>query len=521
MTERIRKIIYMIFLFFTGLFIISSFFLRAEYSYPVYGDSAILNKQNPGVFLLLICLLGILSLGIYKLCLRLNQYSKKIVIPAILLLSFGLQAAVIFLLPAIPNADSETVLKLAKNILYNKDYSSFQTGGYLYAFPYNFSIVLYLEALLAVFPDSYLVIKTFNILFSLATAFLIYLIFKEIRNRPKDKEEYGVLVFAALYLPSLFMCNYIYNDIIATAFFTGAIYFMIRFVKAGSLKYILASSILLSLGNYFRGVGILILIAAVIYVLLNKKKLGWKRIVGGVCIAVALFQIPAWVQDTVLLKTNIISESTDKNSAPVSMWLNIGINLKRFGFWDNRESYRIYQTKANYNKEKSDELFKEEIRNKISSASFYELTQMYYKKVLWTWTEGTYQVDKYGIGNDASGNNKRKTGQSNIGGSYCYTTFATDLLKGKSVYRSALLWVMYVMNFLMYCFIFIRLVGGIKRKRPDEVFLVLIILGFIGFYLLWEIKSRYIYPVYPLLILLSFLGYRDAFEHIQKLGGKP
>ena len=99
---------------------------------------------------------------------------------------------------------------------------------------------------------------------------------------------------------------------------------------------------------------------------------------------------------------------------------------------------------------------------------------------------------------------------------YSYTTFATDLFKGDSKYRSGLLWILYVMNFLIYCFIFIRLISGIKFKRFDEVFLILVILGFIGFYILWEIKSRYIYPVYPLLIVLSYMGFKDAYDFMVK-----
>lgn len=33
----------------------------------------------------------------------------------------------------------------------------------------------------------------------------------------------------------------------------------------------------------------------------------------------------------------------------------------------------------------------------------------------------------------------------------------------------------------MYCFIFIRLISGIKAKRFDEVLLILIILSYMGF----------------------------------------
>ena len=85
-----------------------------------------------------------------------------------------------------------------------------------------------------------------------------------------------------------------------------------------------------------------------------------------------------------------------------------------------------------------------------------------------------------------------------------------------SIYRSGLIWILYVMNFLMYCFIFIRLISGIKFKKFDEVFLILVILGFIGFYILWEIKSRYIYPIYPLLIVLSYMGFKDAYDFMLK-----
>ncbi|MGP3787623.1 hypothetical protein [Paenibacillus sp. 1A_MP2] len=80
----------------------------------------------------------------------------------------------------------------------------------------------------------------------------------------------------------------------------------------------------------------------------------------------------------------------------------MGINLERFGFWDNMESYQIYQRDANYNKAESTELYKQEIERKLSEASLSDLAQMYYKKIIWTWTEGTYQMDRYGIGNESS-----------------------------------------------------------------------------------------------------------------------
>jgi hypothetical protein len=512
MLELIKKTIYLIFIFFIGLFIVSSFFIRAKYNNFLYGDKPILQNQKLGIFILLIVLLILLSIVLYKLCLKFNKYSKKMVILITLLFSLAIQIVIIFLFTKLPTADSQTVLSLAINMLYKNDYFTFQTGGYLYMFPFNFSTVLYLKTLLAIFPNNYLVIKIFNILFTLVITLMIYFIYKEINYKSKEND-YGVLIFAATYIPSLFMSNYIYNDIIATAFLTTAIYFLIKFVKKKSIKYIIFSSILLSIGNYFRNIGVIVLIAGVIYILLNMREIRMKRVITSFCVLGVLFNIPSWTQNTFLQENHIVDESVSKNSAPIYMWLNMGMNEDTIGYWDNMKSYNIYQRQADYNKEKSTELFKAEIENKLSSMGFSGLAKMYYEKIIWTWTEGTYQIETFGIGNESSSSNAR---MGRVESAYSYTTFATDLFKGDSVYRSGLLWILYVMNFLMYCFIFIRLISGMKSKRFDEVFLILVILGFIGFYILWEVKSRYIYPVYPLLIVLSYMGFKDAYDCISK-----
>ncbi|OOM06451.1 glycosyltransferase family 39 protein [Clostridium saccharobutylicum] len=516
MLEVIKKTIYLVLIFFIGLFIGSSFFIRAKYNSTVYGDAPILQSQKIDVFILLIVLLTLLSIALYKLCLKFNKHSKKIVIPVTLLFSFVIQIVIIFTFTKLTEADSQTVLGLALNMLYKNDYSTFQSGGYLYMFPFNFSIVLYLKTLLAIFPDNYLVIKIFNIIFTLVTTLMIYLIYKEVNYKSKEND-YGVLIFAATYIPSLFMCNFIYNDIIGTAFLTSAIFFIIKFVKEKSLKYIIIASILLSIGNYFRSVGVIILIAAGLYILLNLKIIGIKKLMTSFCVLAVLFNIPGWTQNVILQSTHIVNESVTKNSAPIYMWLNMGINKETFGYWDNMESYNIYQREGNYNKEKSTELFKEEIKNKLSDLTFSDLAEMYYKKIVWTWTEGTYQLERDGIGSEASFNQGQGMKMNMVTASgYSYDTYVSNLFKGDSKYRSGILWISYVMNFLMYCFIFIRLINGVKSKKIEEVFLILVILGFIGFYILWEIKSRYIYPVYPLLIVLSYMGYKDVYDFISK-----
>lgn len=509
----IKKILYFILVFFIGLFVTSSFFVRAEYNFFRYGDRAVFERQNLGVFILLIVFLILLIIVLYKLTLRLNKYSKKNVIAVTLFASFLIQVIIMFILPKEPIDDSRKVLSLAMDMLYNNDYSSFKVGGYLYMFPFNFSTVLYLETLLAILPDTYFVLKLFNIFFSIITTLMIYLIYKEINHKSKEND-YGVLIFAAAFIPSLFMVNYIYNDIIATAFLTTAVYFITRFVNEKYIKYIIIAAILLSIGNYFRAIGAIFLTAAAIYILLNAKQIGIKKIVISFSVMGLLFNVPGWTENIILQANHIVSESITKNSAPIYMWLNMGINKERLGFWDNEQSYRIYEVKGKLNKEKSKELFKKEIKNKLSNMSFSELIKMYYKKIVWVWTEGTYQIDNFGIGTPKI--YKVSAKKFLVQMPYSYDTFATKLFQGDSKSRRGLLWIVYVISFLMYLFIFVRLIKEIRTRRFDEVFLVLIFLGFIAFYILWEIKSRYIYPVYPLLIILSYTGFKDSYAFMSK-----
>lgn len=509
MLKVINKTIYSILLFFMLLFFVSSFFIRAKYNYFIYGDRPVLTPQKPGIFFLLIPVILIIGFLLYNICLKLERFNSRLIVSAALLLSFLLQLGFILAFPRLPTDDSMIVHTIALNMLYKKDYSSFNLCGYLHMFPFNYGMVLYIMTLLKLFPDKYLIIKIFNICFSLITTLMIYKINKLISCKPGEKD-YGIIFFAATYIPGIFMSNLIYNDTISTAFFTCSIYFMIKFVKTRAIKYLVISSFLLAIGNYFRSIGLIILIASIMYIILNINTLKPKLISAAVVILILSINIPGFTQNYYLQKANIISGSVKENSAPVHMWLNMGLNFEKIGFWDDFRSYRIYCVDAGHNKQQSEKLFKESIIRKASNATIGELLSHYYKKLLWTWTEGTYQIERYGLGNDVN----TVGGKRPRHGGYEYRTFATSLFKDDSIYRSGMNWLLYTINFLMYVFIIFGLLEEILSQKFDQLLLVLIVLGIMAFYLVWEIKSRYLYPIYPILIILSYQGFKRAHSFI-------
>ena len=507
MLKMVKATIYMILIFFTVLFIASSFFVRAKYNYYIYGDRPVLTKQEPAIFFMLILIISTAGFFFYKISLKFDKYHKRIVVPGSILISFLLQIGFVLAFPRLPTDDSKTVYTLALNMFYHKDYSSFGECGYLHMFPFNYGTVLYIMVLLKLFPDSYLVIKIFNILYSLVTTLMIYKINK-LLDCKSAYNDYGILFFAATYIPGIFMSNFIYNDTIATSFLISSIFFLIKFVKRKAVKYLAVSALLLSTGNYFRSIGLIFLIAAIIYIILNINILKPKKVIISVLILIFTFNIPGLAENYYLQKANIISDSVRENSAPFHMWLNMGMNFEKLGFWDDFKSYNIYRIDAGHNKQLSIKLFKQEIKEKISNTTIGGLLSHYYKKLIWTWTEGTYQIERYGFGNDIDTSDKNCPRH----GGYKYRTYATNLFKDASICRSAMNWTLYVINFLMYLFILYRLISGIKAGKYEELLLVLIVLGIIAFYLIWEIKSRYIYPVYPILIVLSFQGFKNVYE---------
>ena len=517
MSEQLKRIFYCILLLFVGFFIEASFFVRAEFNYYLYGDNPIIQRQKLWILVLFLILLLLISIIMHLLCLKLNKVNKRLVIPITLLISFSIQLWIIMNFSVLPTADSLKLLTIASDMLNKSDYSAFQKGGYLFEFPYNFSMVLYFKALFTFFHENYFAIKVINILFTLTTTFMTYLIYLELREKSEDND-FGILIFAATFLPSLFMCNYIYNDVIATAFFTASLYFFIKFVNDRGMMKLVLASILLSFGNYLRNIGAIYLIAVGIYLLLSVKRLGVRKLVTAFLILLILFMIPDRAQNLALNTTHKVNESIYKNSAPIHLWLNMGINMERFGFFDHKQSYKIYEMKAKYNKTLSKELFRKEIRRKLKEATVRDVVDMYFRKIIWTWTEGTYQIDRYGIGVDpAAVKNKKML----IMGGYEYPTYATDLFNRDNRYRSILLWVLYGMNFLIYGFVLIRLLYCIRNKKYAEVLPVIILLGFIGFFILWEIKSRYIYPVYPILLILSYQGYTNVYDYLRKRKKAP
>jgi hypothetical protein len=464
-----------------------SLWRRAEYCGYKHGDNPVWIPQDTLMLLITAGFLFCVLLAMYRLGARMNRMGRRYVTGNVLYLSLAVQVLYITLLPADQFADQTAVNRIAQELI-NRDFRAFQRGGYLYQYPNNIGITLALSLVYRLFPQSMLVPKLLNAICSTVTSYLVMRIYEESIPGRRGRS-YGILLLSGFFLPMILLNNLVYNDIYATTLFAAAVYYAIRFSKSWKWRHLLWSGIFVSLGNFMRQLGLIFLIAIVLFLLLKRAEP--LKILVFIGMILALFKLPtAWVNSWLLDKEQI-KEPIGMNSVSIHMWIHMGMNEERFGYWDNSFSYNIYLREGGQNKEKSAKIYSGLISGNLKGERLVKTVKVYIKKNLWLWTEGTYQAEYYGIGSWG----------------YLYPTFASRFIENNEAVRDLVRWIMHAGNFTMLLLALYGLVVGLREGKSYPLILpAIVLLGFIGFYTLWEIKPRYIYPASPYLILMCYYG---------------
>jgi len=492
--SRIPLVILTVFL---ACILTASMFWRAEYCSYRHGDSPAWISQNVLLLLVTAGVIFCVSLGIYGLCSELNHRSKNLAAGNILYLSFAVQVLYVILIPTEQFADQKTVNVIAQEVI-NGKFGAFRRGGYLYQYPNNIGIVLMLSLVYRLFPRSMLVPKILNAVFSTITSYLVIRIYEE-SDPARRNRSLSILVYSGFFLPVILLNNLVYNDIYATTLFTAAVYYAVRFSRSQRWKHLLLCGLFIAAGDFVRKLGVIFLIAVTLFLFIQGTKPG--KIFAFMGMTILLFRLPLICVNGWLLGNGIITEPVGMNSVPIHMWIHMGMNDKKFGYWDDGYSYGIYLREGRQNKAQSAQIYYGLIRNRLRGNNLIKTLGVYVTKNFWLWTEGTYQAEYYGIGNWG----------------YLYPTFFSGLLADSQETRDVLRWIMHADNFLILLVSLYGLVTALRDKKYFTVILPsIIILGFIGFYTLWEIKPRYIYPAYPYLMLLFNYGMNRLVPHFLK-----
>ena len=109
-------------------------------------------------------------------------------------------------------------------------------------------------------------------------------------------------------------------------------------------------------------------------------------------------------------------------------------------------------------------------------------------------------------------------------GGYLEKTRVSDFFEQRLERREIFKLPMYFGNIISLFTILIFTTYVIWKRKwsliTRESILVLLLLAFISFYLIWEVKPRYIYPVYPYFLLLFFISFIKLLNVKRQLGSQ-
>lgn len=445
-----------------GMLIINSVYLYTDM--PAFKINNIFNYI--GILINVLLFLGLIVID--KLVI--GKYFKKRYIDIIIfLIYFVIEYIYIKIVPLKPFSDMQYVTEIAlSNFKNNIDY--------LKIYPNNLPIAIIFNLIFRITSYKIIYIKIFNIICNILIIFFAQSIYKNIYK----KESRIILLFGIFNFAPIIYVNHIYNDII---FVTIVMFAIFLITKNNESKFdIWLISISLFLQYIIRPVGIIIIIASTMYYILKNKN------VKNVLIILSVFVLCNIVY--LQIEKRILANSEEKY--PIWSFIQMGLNEEEFGFQDGTHS--------------KEWTFKD-VQNRIQELGPIRLLKLLCKKQYWLWTEGTYQAERYAFG---YGSAER----------FEYQTGITEEIEDveNSIIKKTLEYIMkgQYLIFIILAFLDLIIIDKDKEIEDKKEFLLYIIIGLFCFYTIWEMKSRYIYVLYPIFLILSTEGTQKLLNEINK-----
>lgn len=230
--------------------------------------------SNTGSFVLANSILTIFTFAIGYLFYRYLRISKnhRNALLIILSLAFFLRILWIFAVTTQPFSDFELMFKCGGDFA-KGEYWIFKGTSYMGRFTHLTAFTIYLGLIQKYFSNALLIIKIINVILSTINVFLIYLISNELFD--SKEKSLCVSLISCLFPPFIFYNSVACSENIAMPFFLASVYLFILVVRSKkSPMWFLFAGALLSIGNIFRAVGIVLLIAYIVYLIIywSKKK---------------------------------------------------------------------------------------------------------------------------------------------------------------------------------------------------------------------------------------------------------
>ncbi len=402
----------------------------------------------------------------------------------ILPILFYIIASLAFLwaVPMVPVSDQAAVFFLASNKLVDP-------FNYMSTYSNTIPTIMYLLALVSVFGNSLWVPKIANVVWGLMTLILtakVYGLLAPAGIPCRDKArlffseaECKLLWIGAVFLPAFFYNNHVYNEVPSVALGMLLLYLVVRNDDRIWIRII--TVIVSFLQMSLRQTGIILIIAVAMYVFFYQKKRIY-AIVYLACSMMGYFLISKCC--------GLLLVDAETQGFPIWSWVKMGINEAEIGFQDNTHSYDVTF---------------QDVVDRYQEYGLYKVLTILGRKTFWIWGEGTYQSGRYGYGV--------------LNNEYLYETFVTARIS-ESPERILRVTTNFVLRAQYLFYMLFALLGTLRAQKKHEFsVLFYIFCGFLVFYLVWEIKSRYLYGLYPMFMILALYGWESEENPVRKIPG--
>lgn len=448
----------------------------------IFGNLNLFNGAN-----LIQLIFYISSIGIFYVLYKSDKIDNKYLLIYVLLVALIARGFWLINANTEPVSDFKTMYDAAKSFL-NNDNSPFVGSGYIARFPHLTMMVLYFSAIIKFTADPILTIKIINLILSIVSVYLIYKITEEVFESKNKAILAGGI--AAIFPPLITYVGVFCTENIAMPFYLLSIYLFILFIKdTNKIKYLIGASIALSVGNLFRMVAAVALIAFICYIVIYNKNSIIEK-----CKHIILVVIPFLIilvgTSFMLNKLNITEFSLWKGSEPAITNVVKGINIQYGGRWNPDDA--AIPEQCNYDYDEMEKVSKEIIKNRLSNTSAIDLAKFYVMKIGGQWSsadlEGAYW-------SELSTNERKMNVEFKLGNIGEFQIFY------------------FIIMILSYISLF-----NMKRIISSKPIINLFYIIFCGYglsYLITETQGRYAYIVCWLFIIFAVSGI-DAVKNLKE-----
>lgn len=404
----------------------------------------------------------------------------------ILILAFVLRLIWILAIKTVPTSDFKLMYETGK-LASEGNFAAFHGLSYFNLFPHDSITVLYYSIFFKITGNPLFLIKFMNVIYETFVVFMIYIIGKNIYN--KNLAKIGALLIA-LFPPFIMYCSETMAEHMAIPFFLISVYFFIKYIDTDKILFIFISGIFLSLGDLFRPVGIIFFIAYLIYFVIKKIIIQRKKYLVKLLAFIILIigcALPTVILSNILVKSDILQNQIWQPAEPSITTILKGTNFEALGAW-NLEDAQV-PSECHFNSKLTTKKSMAIIKQRFESHSVPEIAKFYAEKTFLQWGIGDYGAYGWTVLNNAG----------------------TAALKSPSTLIITV--IAYIIITFYYLFILVFAIKGIfnlkySKQKGKVMFIYLILLGFIGFYLLTERQSRYSFVCSWTLILTALNGFR-------------